>query len=297
MKVTVKKIDSLRHEMYFEVPKDRVSKKTDEVLNEIVKHAKISGFRPGKAPRNLVQAKHGKTAQEEMIKNLVPEVYHEGVVAEKLDPIDLPMIDQVELKEGQLTFRAVIDIRPVFEAKDYKGIKVTKKSGDVSEDELNKTVDFFKKGRGMDENTVLDDAFAKSVGFPTLEDFKKALKRNLEYDKERQNRVDIENQLIEELLKNNEIPAPQSLVERQLYGRMDEFKNRLKQYGAKEDAIEKKVEEAMPEIRQAAEKDVKTFLVLQKIAEKENISAGKGENLTMKVIEFLLKEAKWEDAK
>lgn len=295
MKVSVKKVDALRRELSFEVPKDRVDAKTSEVLSEIVKHAKLPGFRPGKAPRSMVEAAHGKAAKEEMLKNLIPEVYQEGLLSEKLDPIDFPAIDQVEMKDGGLKFRATIDIRPEFEVNDYKGVKITKKSITVSDEELAKTLEFFKKGRGIDESTVLDDSFAKTVGFQTLEEFKTALKRNLEYDKERQNRVDVENQLVEGLLAKITLDAPQSLVERQLYGRVEEFKRRLKQYGAKDDAIEKKVDEAMKEIREAATKDVKTFLILQKIAQNEHISPEKEENLTVKVMEFLLKEAKWEE--
>ncbi len=297
MKVSVKKIDELRREMSFVVPKERVVQRTNEVLAEITKHAKIPGFRPGKAPKHLVEAAHGKTSKEEMLKNLIPEVYQEGLTAEKLLPIDFPMIDKVELKEGSLTFRATIDLRPEFDVDGYTHIKITKKSPDVTEAELDKTLEFFKKGRGMEENAVIDDTFAKSVGFPTLEEFKKALKRNLEFDKERQNRVDVENQLIEQLLTKCDFPVPQSMVDRQLQGRIDEFKDRLKKYGAKEEAIAKKLEEAMKELRDAAQKDVKTFLILQKIAEKENISPAKNENVTMKVIEFLLKEAQWEEGK
>ena len=297
MKLSVKKVDALRREMSFEVPKERVTKKTDEVLAEIVKYAKIQGFRPGKAPKSLVEATHGKAAKEEMLKNLIPEVYQEGLVAEKLEPVDFPVIDQVSLKEGLLTFRATIDIRPEVKVKDYKGLKIAKKSAEVTDEELNKTLEFFRKGRGMDENAPVDDAFAKGIGFPTLEEFKKTLKRNLESDKERQNQIDVENQLIDELLKKSDLSVPQSLVERQLHGRIEEFTGRLKQYGAKEDAIAKKVEEAMKDLREAAEKDVRTFLVLQKIAQIEGISTEKEENLTVKVMAFLMKEAKWEETK
>ncbi|MBF0485253.1 MAG: hypothetical protein HQL16_01935 [Candidatus Omnitrophica bacterium] len=295
MKVSVKKIDALRREMHFEVPKDRVAKKLDEVLSEITKHAKIPGFRKGKAPKNMVQTAHSSVAREEMLKGLIPEVYQEGVKGENLDPIDFPAIDQVELNEGILKFRATFDVRPKVEIKDYKGIPVTKKTPEVSDEEINKTIDYFKKGRGLDDKAELDDAFAKSMGFPTLEDFKKALKRNLEIDKERQNRQEIENQLVDELFKKSKFDVPQSLVDRQLEGRLQEFHRRLKAYGAKDEDIAKKIEESKKEIREAAEKDVKVFLLLQKIAELENISVEKGENLAVKVMEFLLKEAKWEE--
>lgn len=297
MKISLKKIDALRREMHFEVPKDRVTKKTDEVLSEIAKHANIPGFRKGKAPRHMVASAHASVAREEMLKNLIPEVYQEGLKQEKLEPIDFPSIDQVEMTEGALKFRATFDLRPEVEIKDYKGIPVSKKSSEVTEEEVNKTLEFFKKSRGMEEGATLDDEFAKGMGFPTLEEFKAAIKKNMEFDKERQNHADVENQLVEGLIKRAKLDVPQSLVERQLAGRLEDFKRRMKQYGAKEQDIQKKLEETDKEIREAAEKDVKVFLVLHKIAELEKVEAGQNENLAAKVMELLLKEAKWEETK
>jgi len=297
MKVTVKKIDALRRELQFEVPKDRVLKKQDEVLAEIAKHAKIPGFRPGKAPKKLVESSHGKFAQEELLKNLIPDVYREGIEQEKLDPIDYPGIDNVVFKDGIVSFRATFDVRPEVEITDYKGISVTKKSSDVAEDEIAKTLDYFKKGRGLADDAVLDDAFAKGMGFPTLDDLKKSVKRNMEFDKDRQNRAEVENQIIDELIKRAKLHVPQSLVERQSQGRREEFVKRLKGYGAKEEDIQKKLAESEKQIKEAAEKDVRIYLILQKIAQTEKIEAGQDENLSAKVMEFLFREAKWEETK
>lgn len=283
--------------MHFEVPRERVSQKLDEVLTELTRHARLPGFRKGKAPKDLVRSAHGKTAQEEMIKNLVPEAYQEGIRSEQLDPIDYPAIDQVEVGEGVLKFRATIDLRPEVEVKSYRGIKVAKKSSEVTDEELGKTLDYFKKGRGMDEKAELDDAFARGMGFPGMEEFKKAIRRNLEADKERQNKADVEGQIIEQLLKNSKLDVPRSLVERQFEGRVEDLRNRLKQYGAKPDDIKAREQESVKDLQAAAEKDVRLFLILQKIGQQENIDSQKGESLAAKVMEFLLKEAKWEDAK
>lgn len=297
MKISVKKVDALRREMHFEVPQERVTGKLDAVLNNMAKHASIKGFRQGKAPRKLVEAAHGELAREEMMKNLIPEVYHEGITQEKLDPIDFPAIDQVELKDGTLKFRATFDLRPEVEVKDYKGVKITRKNADISDEDINKSLDFFKKGRGLDENVPLDDEFAKSIGFPSLEELKKAVRGNLGLEKERQNRYDEESQLIEALLKSSKLDVPQSLVARQLEGRMEEFARKMKTFGMKDEDIIKKAESSKKELTEAAEKDVKTFLILHKIAELEKIDAQKNENLSAKVMAFLLKEAKWEEAK
>jgi len=58
------------------------------------------------------------------------------------------------------------------------------------------------------------------MGFPSLEEFKTALKRQLEFDKDRNNRMDVENQIVEELFKNAKLTVPQSLVKRQLHHRL-----------------------------------------------------------------------------
>ncbi len=297
MKVEVKKVDALKREMKFEVPREIVTKAMDEIYVEIGKHAKVKGFRPGKVPRNLLVASHGKVAQDETIKKLIPQVYHQGLGEHKLDPIDLPEISDVSLKEGILTFTATLDIRPEVKLGEYKGIKVVRKKAEVNDEEINKTLDFFKKGQG-DKEVTIDDAFAKGMGFPSLEEFKSALKRQLEFDKDRQNRMEVENQLVEDLLKNAKLVVPQSLVKRQLQYRLNETLNRLKKQGMKDEELVKKQAEVTTQLEPLVERDVKIYLILEEIAKLEKIEvASQNESLPGKVIELLLKEAKWEDAK
>jgi len=228
MKVAVKKIDALKRELKFEVPKERVSKKIDEVYEEIGKVAKIKGYRPGKAPRSVVETHHGSLAREETLKKIIPEIYREGIQQEKIDPLDLPEIMDVEFKDGVIKFTAMVDIKPEVTIKDYKQISVKRKSSVVTNEEMDKTLDYFKKSQGH-EKEALDDAFARGLGYPNLEELKKALSRQMELDKDRQNRLDVENQIVEALLKNAKLTVPQSLVKRQLEHRVEETKQRFKQ--------------------------------------------------------------------
>src|SRR3989338_3499253 len=221
MKIEVKKIDATKRELKFEIPKDRVTKTMEEIYTEVGKGAKIKGFRPGKAPRHLVEAHYGKLVQEETIKKIIPEVYHEGIEKENISPIDLPEIEDVHFKDGVISFKARLDIRPEVKIKDYKGIKITRKDSQVTDEEINKTLEFFKKGQGK-EDLAIDDNFAKGLGFPGLEDFKNSLRRQLEVDKDRQNRLDLENQIIEHLLKEAALVVPQAAVEKQAEQRFAE---------------------------------------------------------------------------
>ena len=67
MKVEVKKIDSIKRELRFEVSKERVSKALEGVYLEIGKIAKVKGFRKGKIPRHLLESQYGPTAKEEVV--------------------------------------------------------------------------------------------------------------------------------------------------------------------------------------------------------------------------------------
>jgi trigger factor len=297
MKVEVKKIDATRRELSFELPKERVAGKLEEVFGEISKVAKVRGYRPGKVPLDIVKKYYHDTAQEEVLKKLIPEAYQEGIQKENIIPLDYPEIDEVSLKEGILRFKAAFDIRPEVTVKDYKQIKVVRKSSQVTEEEINKTLDYFKKGQGKKEDEPVDDAFARGLGYPNLEEFKKFLTRQMELDKDRQNRLDVENQIVEALLKKAKLVVPQSLVNKQLERRVDEMVKRMRSHGAKDEDIKKREDELRKELKEVVEREVKVYFILEKIAQEEKLELKEGENIPAKVMEYLMKEASWEEEK
>lgn len=307
MKVAVKKVDALGRELTFDVPHERVTKKLDQVYKAIGKNAVVKGFRKGKAPRNVLEKVHGNLAREEMLKGLIPEIYHEGLEQEKLAPIDLPEISNVDLKDSGLTFTATLDLRPEITIKEYKGLKVKHGEKDVTDEDVNKMIEMFKQTPGQEKDekkkddkkkdVEIDDEFAKKMGFKTVDEFKEALKKQLAFDKERQARMQEEEQLIEKLLKNTKMDVPKSLVKRQVYARMEQMAKMMSQQGLGEEEMKKKMEESKKDLEKSAEKDVKVFLTLQEIAKLENIQAEKEQELIPKVLDFLFKEAQWEAKK
>ena len=266
------------------------------MYTELGKVVKVKGFRPGKVPRHILESRHHQTAREEVFRKLVPEVYHEGIARENLAPLDLPEITDVNFRDVMITFTAKLDIKPDVHIDHYKGIKVKRKNPEVTEEEINKTLEYFKKGQGQEQSVEINDAFAHGLGYPGLEEFKKSLSRQLELDKDRQNRIDVENQIVESLLKRAKLTVPPSLVRRQIDLRVAEWKKRSKAQGLSTEELDKKEKEMRDEWRGAAERDVKVYLILDKIAAVENIEVKEEENLAAKVMTFLLKEAKWEEA-
>ena len=230
-----------------------------------------------------------------MVRQLIPEVYQEALEKEKLAPLDLPEIEDVHVKDSRVSFTAKLDIHPEVKIGSYKGIRIKRKKAQVTDEELNKTLEFIAKGHDQKENVVPDDAFARGLGYPTLDDFKVSLRRQLEVDKERHNRAETENEIIDALLKNAELPVPPSAVKKQTEHRLQDYEHRLAQQGVSKDDIKKRLDDARPEVEKASARDVKVFFIMEKIAELENLQLEKNKNLFHKVMEFLLKEANWEE--
>ncbi|MEW5895717.1 MAG: trigger factor [Candidatus Omnitrophota bacterium] len=298
MKVAIKKLDALKRELNFEVSKERVSKKIEEVFKDITREAKVKGFRPGKAPRHVIESEYGGLAKEEAIKKIIPEVYQEALEKESISPLDYPEIGAVEFKDGILKFTAGIEVKPEVKVTNYKGIAVTRKSSAVTDEELAKTLEYFQKGQSKEgEKTEINDDFVKGLGYPNLDTFKDSLKRQMEIDKDRQNRMDVERQITDVLVKNAKLTVPQSLVQKQQEYRLSDLKRRLKSQGLPDEEIEKRANEMTKDMKELVERDVKLFLIFDKIAEDEKIQVKQGENVPAKVMEFLMKEAQWQDEK
>src|SRR5213593_1675305 len=100
--------------MTIEVPAELVDATYERVLNRLASRAKIEGFRPGRAPRQLIEARIGPAAlREEVVEAMVPEVVQQALVKESIDPIDNPDVEVLELERGRpAKLKATISVMP-----------------------------------------------------------------------------------------------------------------------------------------------------------------------------------------
>ena len=100
--------------MTIEVPAEVVNATYDRVLNRLASRAKIEGFRPGKAPRALVESRVGPAAlREEVVETMVPQVLQQALDEKSIDPIDNPDIEVLELERGKpARLKATISVMP-----------------------------------------------------------------------------------------------------------------------------------------------------------------------------------------
>jgi len=115
-----------------EVEAERVDAALEEIYSGIQKRAHIAGYRPGKAPRDMVKAHYDKAANEEAINRLIWDCYREAVEEKRINPVGYPVIVDVNFnKDKPLIFSVKVETRPEFKLKAYKGIKVKEKPYEV----------------------------------------------------------------------------------------------------------------------------------------------------------------------
>jgi len=291
MDIEVKKLDSTKRELNIEVSGDLVKNKFEATFASLAKEAKVPGFRPGKAPRDVLEKHYSASVHEQVLKELVPDVYHQAVEKEKLDVIELPQISEVKLNRNNLSFKATVEVSPEIAIKDYKKQKISFKKIIVSPEEIKRQLDSLKESRKAES---LDDKFARGLGYPGLAEFERALERQIYISKENQERQRIESELIENITQGLDFKLPSGLVSRQAQDMLRQAKLDLAMKGLAREKIEEEEKNLLAQIEPEAKKQVKVYLVLAEIAKKENIPVD--DHMPARVMEFLLSEADWEEA-
>jgi trigger factor len=108
------------------VPSAEFEKAIDAAFRKLAGEVKIPGFRPGKAPRRLLEARFGAdVARDQALRDALPDYYAQAVVAEAIDVIAAPEIDITKGEdEGDVEFDAVVEVRPVVQLDGYDGLRV-----------------------------------------------------------------------------------------------------------------------------------------------------------------------------
>jgi trigger factor len=141
VKIKIEDVKGSQKLISVEVEQQRVEAALDKVYSGISKNARIPGYRPGKAPLDLLKAHYDKEASEEAISSLIWDCYREVVIEKDIKPVGYPVISDVNFsKESPLKFSVKVDINPDFRLKQYRGIKVDVKPFDVTGDDIEKAI-------------------------------------------------------------------------------------------------------------------------------------------------------------
>ena len=170
MKVDVEKQPDSTSTLYIHLPPEEVSKEWDAIAHSFARFAKIPGYRPGKAPRRVIEAKFKKEIQDELTKKLVSRSYRDAVEREKLRVVSLTNVEDVQFGEDKsIRFRATVVTAPEFELPEYKNIPVQLPEVKVEESEIDTAVERLReqsadfvdaadRGLQMEDFAVIDFA-------------------------------------------------------------------------------------------------------------------------------------------
>ncbi len=145
MKVNVTEEKAWKRVLEIEIPVEKVKGEFDTVYLEYQKKARVPGFRPGKAPLELIKKRYKDEVTKDVLENLLPEAYQEAVKQTSLIPLTLPLLKDIEYQEGlPLKFKAHIEIRPEIEPKDYQGLQLKRKIIEIKEAHVHNTLNYLQ---------------------------------------------------------------------------------------------------------------------------------------------------------
>jgi trigger factor len=138
VKSTVEKLSPTRVRINVEVPFTELQPDFDKAYKELAKQVRLPGFRPGKAPAKLLEARIGREAMlDQVVGDAVPGRYTEAVTSSDVNPLGQPEIEITNKEYGQdLIFTAEVDIRPEIELPDLKELKITVDPIEVTDEEV-----------------------------------------------------------------------------------------------------------------------------------------------------------------
>ena len=143
MKVSIENLSGTERKVDVVIPVEIVKEKRDEVFGEIRKNAKIKGFRPGKAPANVIESVYKKEILGETATRLVTDSLEEALKEVSAHPISRPQINPPDLFETDKDFHysAVFEVLPVFELAGYKGLPIKKEIHEVRDEDIEHTIE------------------------------------------------------------------------------------------------------------------------------------------------------------
>lgn len=258
-------------------------------------HVKIPGFRPGQAPKSMIEKEISSKVFSRALNKILPVYAEEVMIKEDLSPISHLHYDLKELdKEKGLVFTFEVVTQPVVKPEDFKQIKVDESSAEVEEKEIEDVIKnmvknnvaedkiTYKEPKAENDSKDFDitDDLVKELNYEdtkTVEELKVKVKETLVGLKKQQSDNEYTNKVLEEAIKIANFHVPHEMIDDQVAGLEEDFKARLNQIKLSLDNYVKTQGTTLEEMRNHWAQDAKTRisadLLLVNLAVKEGLVA------------------------
>jgi trigger factor len=169
VKTTVSPLEGNKVRLSVEVDEAEFDKAISDAYRKIAREVRIPGFRPGKAPRKVLERRLGfQVGREQALSDALPEYYAQALVEHDVDAIDSPDIDITSGQEdGPVAFDAVVEVRPEVQVPGYGGLRVEITRPTVTDEEVGAQVDRMRQVQStfadVDRSARDDDAVVVDI--------------------------------------------------------------------------------------------------------------------------------------
>jgi trigger factor len=159
------------------LPQEDVTKELDKAYKKLGKEVSLKGFRRGKVPVSVLKRNFKDRVEDEVGEKLVQATYFDAVEKEKLDPVVHPEISEHSFKDdGTFVYVAEVDVKPVFELGEYKGVEIEKPVTAVTGEEVDTQIEELRRQhavlRSADDDYIIQDDDVVVVDFQGFHDEK-----------------------------------------------------------------------------------------------------------------------------
>lgn len=146
MKVTVEDQSSVKKILHIEIPEETITKELNDAYKDLRKTAKVKGFRPGKAPRSVLERLYKKDVSTDVRSRLIQNAFVEAVHETKLNVVSAPKVDPPELQQkSAYQFDAEVEVQPEINDIEYKNLTLKKPLYKPSDEEVLAELEMLRK--------------------------------------------------------------------------------------------------------------------------------------------------------
>jgi trigger factor len=359
--------DTCKRETEITVPVEEVLKETDHVVAHVRQRAKIPGFRPGKAPANIIKSRFRQEIRNDVLEHILPKAFRKKAEEEKWEVVGTPNVTEVHFEENEpLRFKAEFEVAPKFDLGEYRGLEVPYAEPQVGEDDVDKRLEelrnrkaefvnedprplsdgdyalislesvagldgepirneamsirigdsetlpeFTENLRGVSPEEVrefsvhypedygsdrlagknitfrvsvknvrrrelpdLNDEFARDLGdYQNLEELRDAIRSSIRSEREYAATQEAKNKAVDKLVEAHTFPVPDAFIDRQIEMQLDRQLRELAAQGVDPGKLKLNWDKLRETRKDAAMRDVRASLLLERIAEAESVYA------------------------
>ena len=143
-------VEGCKHSLEISIPVTDVESEMGRVTADVQKRAKLSGFRPGKAPTSIIRKQFAADIRQKVLESLIPKFLQKQFEAENLNVVGTPDIKDVHFHDGEpLNFKAEFEVVPEIELGDYRGVEVAYGDPQVTDEDIDKRIDEIREQKAQ----------------------------------------------------------------------------------------------------------------------------------------------------